>query len=227
MMQRLTRLVEELEQRGGPDERLRVVRCALAFKRSWIDLAGALTVLRASSSYTAWGYEDLLSYAATELGLRAATVDKLLVSYATLNKHAPERLEGGGDGEIPSYQALDYLARVTNEPRADGSFPKNAPKEAPEGEVLEKLHSAVFDEGHSVQQLRRDFDPLVRPRSPEEEQLLAMRRAASTAQRLLDQLAEVEGIEDAPIEVLEKVIEDLRGQIEALKTTLHATADAA
>ncbi|MBW2731192.1 MAG: hypothetical protein JRH20_02300 [Deltaproteobacteria bacterium] len=82
------------------------------FKRSWVDLAAALHAVRERGGFQSWGYDDLPSYCAAELGLRGATVDKLLVSFAMLNKHAPQRLEGSDEGEIPSYQALDYLASV-------------------------------------------------------------------------------------------------------------------
>ena len=220
-LKKLTRLVEALDEAGNAPERLHVARCALAFKRSWVDLGAALHGLRASGAYRAWGHEDLLSYCAAELGLRAPTVDKLLVSFATLQRHAPERLDGEGEGPIPSYQALDYFARATGEPRADGSIPRNAPSEPPSDEVLTQLHSAVFEQGQSAQQLRQHFDPLVRPRSPEEQQLLALRRASATAIRLLEQLGEVDGLADEQVQHLQHVIDDLRAQIDALVAELR------
>ncbi len=220
MVQRLKQLVEDLEQGGGAPERLHAARCALAFKRSWVELAGALSAVREGGAYQSWGYDDLLSYCASELGLRRATVDKLLVSYATLNKHAPRRLESDEEGAIPSYQALDYFARATGEPRADGSMPKNAPKQPIEGEVYDQLRAAVFEQGQTAAQLRYNFDPLVRPRSPEERQLLALRRASATAQRLLEQLGEVDGLAEEQVNHLQAVIDDLRGQIEQLVSAL-------
>ena len=223
-VQRLKQLVEELEDSGGAQERILAARAALAFKRSWINLAAALATIRESGAYQSWGYDDLMAYCASELGLRGATVDKLLVSYATLNKHAPQRLEGEEDGPIPSYQALDYFARATGEPRADGSMPRNAPSEPPSEEVISQLHEAVFEQGQSAQQLRKTFDPVVRPRSPEEQQLIALRRASSTAQRLLEQLGEVDGLDDQQVEHLQRVIDDLRTQIEALSNELKEAA---
>lgn len=225
-VKRLTQLVEELESGGGAPERLNAARCALAFKRSWIDLAAALTAVGKSGAFSQWGYDDLLSYCAQELGLRGATVDKLLVSYATLNKHAPKQLEGEAEAPIPSYQALDYFSRAMGEPRADGSPPRNAPEKPPSKEVASRLHEAVFEQGQSAQQLRREFDHLVRPRSPEEQQLLALRRASSTAQRLLSQLGEVEGLAAAQVRQLQQVIDDLRAQIDELLAKLKS-ADAA
>jgi uncharacterized coiled-coil protein SlyX len=221
-VQRLAQLVDDLEADGGSSERLHVARCALAFKRSWVELAAALHEVRQSGAYQQWGYDDLLSYCAGELGIRGPTVDKLLVSYATLSKHAPSRLQSDAEGPIPSYQALDYFARVTGEPRADGSMPRNAPEEPPNEEVMTQLHEAVFEQGQSAQQLRRHFDPLVRPRSPEEQQLWALRRASATAQRLLEQLSEVEGLNAEQVDQLQTVIDDLQAQIEELVSELQS-----
>ncbi|MCA9672352.1 MAG: hypothetical protein KC503_42450 [Myxococcales bacterium] len=218
-IKRLTQLVEALETQGGSPDRIHAARCALAFKRSWVDLAAALEALRRSGAYLDWGYEDLLSYCANELGLRGATVDKLLVSYATLNKHAPGRLDDE-ERPIPSYQALDYFARVTGEPRADGSVPRNAPQAPPSDEVMTRLREAVFDEGHSAQKLRREFDPLVRPRSPRQQQLDALHRAAATTQRLLTQLEEIDGLPDTRRKSAQRALDDLRAQIAKLVAEL-------
>ncbi|MBW2731193.1 MAG: hypothetical protein JRH20_02305 [Deltaproteobacteria bacterium] len=100
-------------------------------------------------------------------------------------------------------------------------MPRNAPSEPPNEEVLSDLHDAVFEQGQSAQQLRRNFDPIVRPRSPDEQQLLALRRAYSTAQRLLEQLSEVDGIAEEQLETLQAVVEDLRAQIETLVSELR------
>lgn len=226
-MRQLEQLIEDLEAGDGDEQRLQAARCALGFKRSWIDLAAILSDIQASGSFEQWGYDDLVGYAQAELGIKGPTVDKLLVSYATLNKHAPDRIAGGvTEGALPSVDALDYYARATGEPRADGSMPRNAPSERPSDDVLQQLHSAVFDEGRSAHQLRRDFDPLVRPRSPEEQQLIALRRASATARRLLELIAEVEGLESAQVQALSRAIEALQREITQLTAELQEEAAA-
>lgn len=224
-VKRLTELVKELEASGGDEARLHPARCALNFKRSWVDLGAALTEVRKKGAFRAWGYEDLLGYCASELGMRAATADKLLVSYATLRKHAPNRLKEP-TSEIPSYEALDYLARVTSEPRGNGDAPRNAPEKAPSKKVLDAIHTAVFDEGCSVRQLREQFDPLVRPRTAIQQQEVVLKRLSATAQRLLEQLTEAEGLETKPVKGLRDVIKSLRSQTEALTEELKGLAKA-
>lgn len=220
-IRRLTQLVDQLEQQSGDRVRLHAARCALNFRRSWIELAEALSELRASGAYQAWGYRDLMSYAAEELGIRAATVDKLLVSFTTLHKHAPARLSGEDEGAIPSYQALDYFARATGEPRASGRPPRDAPDEPPSGEVLDALHAAVFDEGCSVRRLRQQFDPLIRPRSPEEARRIALRRLSLAARRLVEQLDEVEDLDQPPPPNLQQLLEGIRTQAAELTEQLR------
>jgi len=219
-VKRLTELVNQLEQQGADEKRLRAARCALTFKRSWIDLAAALSEVMRAGAFQAWGYQDLMTYAASELGLRSATTDKLLVSYATLQKHAPASLRGEGEGSIPSYQALDYLARATGEMRATGKAPRDAPDKPPDKKLMQELHSAVFDEGHSARQLRDRFDPVLRPRTPEQQQQIALRRLSAAAKRLLLQLDEVDELDELPVPNLESVLESLRKQAETLTEQL-------
>ena len=224
---RLAQLVQQLEDSGEHGERLHTARCALGFKRSWVDLAAALCTVRKLSLHRKWGYSDLFAYCATELGLRNATVDKLLVSYATLSKHAPDRLERGSSAALPSYLALDYLARATGEPRGNGKPPRDCPEEPPDQEVMEALHKAVFEDGRSARQLRQQFDPLVRPRSTIEQQQIVIRRVSATAHRLIEQLNEVEELEMAPLTAISDTIEALRAQAKALSEHLRTVAAAA
>ncbi|MCB9558665.1 MAG: hypothetical protein H6707_21285 [Deltaproteobacteria bacterium] len=223
-IRRLTDLVERLQSEGSDRERLRAAECALRFKRSWIDLAAALSEVRERSAYQRWGYQDLMSYAASELGIRSATVDKLLVSYTTLRRHAPKRLAGRDAGEIPSYQALDYLARATGELRSTGKPPRDAPDAPPSDGVLRALRKAVFEEGQSVRQLRDQFDPVLRPRTAQQQQQLALRKLSAAARRLIAQLDEVDELEALDAPRLRRVLDTLREQTEVLAEQLAEIA---
>ena len=93
--------------------------------------------------------------------------------------------------------------------------------------MLKELQSAVFDEGQSLKQLRDRFDPLLRPRTPEQQQQLALRRLSAAARHLLVQLDEEEELEELPVPDLQGVIETLREQAEALTEQLKNLAAAA
>ena len=193
---RLAQLVQDLEK-GGDADRLRTARSALNFKRAWVKLAESLVQVQRDGSYKSWGYADFIEYCTGELGLKRSVVDKLTVSFATLQQHAPERLEPESEQEEPpSYQALDYFSRALGEPRSDGKPARDAPEQMPSEEVVQELHQAVFEQGLGVQQLRQRFDPLIRPKGPAEQQLMATRRVAATAKRLVEQLQEVEGLSE-------------------------------
>src|SRR3569623_1230907 len=65
---------------------------ARAFKRTWIELADALTKVQAKQSWEAWGYPDFDTYCRKELHLRGATVQMLLGSYRFLETSAPRAI---------------------------------------------------------------------------------------------------------------------------------------
>lgn len=212
----LAQLVQDLEG-GGDAHRLRAARSALNFKRAWVKLAEALVEVQREESYKSWGYADFMEYCTGELGLKRSVVDKLTVSFATLQTHAPERLEPEADQyEPPSYQALDYFSRALGEPRPDGKPARDAPEQAPSDEVVQELHQAVFEEGLGVQQLRQRFDPLIRPKAPAEQQLMATRRVAATARRLVEQLQEVEGLSELHVKSVHSAVEGIQQEIDRI-----------
>ncbi len=193
-IQKLTHLISSL-QHGGDPLRLYAAKSAYNFKHSWLEMADALSQVQANQSFRSWGYDNLLSYCEAELGLRRALVDKLTVSFNTLQQYAPERLSGDDDTPIPSYQALDYYARAMGAPRFDGSDPTDAPEEPLSPELKGQLRAAVFDEGCSHTQLRQRFEPILRPKSPMQEQHETVKKVLSTARRLQEQLEEIESLD--------------------------------
>jgi hypothetical protein len=128
-----------------------------------------LTKVRATKGYARWGFEDFYDYCSRELTLKRATVDKLTISYNTIQTHAPEVLEWDGVAKaIPSYDAVDYFSRAVGarqRSRAEGderrarqgsASPQAQPRDP---ELVREMKSAVFDEGQPVAELRKRFDP--------------------------------------------------------------------
>lgn len=217
--QRLGKLLANLTDAGAHPSRIEVVAAALSFKRSWLELAQLLVRVRDEGNYRGWGYEDFTTYCQQELALTPATVDKLTVSFNTLHRHAPRVFDVRPDEEpppIPSYQSLDYFSRALGEPRSDGSEPRNAPLEPPQPEVLDRLRTAVFEEGASVHRLRSEFDPILRPKLPAEQRVEAIRRATATGRRLVEQLGEVEGLSPERLGAVSKALENAQRELDAL-----------
>jgi len=204
---RLEALADRLEQAGDDPFRVTLLRCAQRFKRSWLELATVLSELQNRRAFERWGYTDLHEYCQKELSIRPSTVDKLLLSFGTVQRHAPEVLEPNRPRtEIPSFEAVDYFTRALGrEEAAAGKRLDAAP------EVIDKLRAAVFEEGRSLPELRGEFGPLLRPKANEADD--AVTRARSTAQRLLSLLPNVPGITEARMArtcaALEALVRDL------------------
>jgi hypothetical protein len=196
LQQRMDQLLEE----GADPLRLEALERARTFKRSWIDMAEALMQVRATEAYQAWGYADLYAYCADELLIKRKTVDKLTGSLTAIKRHAPALLDAGDlDQPIPSYDAVDYFARAMGE-GGDDSPPEHSPPKH-SVEVLDELREAVFDEGRPVSAIRRQFNPVLYPKSDDQCALEALEKASAAARRVANLLHSIDGL--SPRRVLE------------------------
>ncbi|MCA9712058.1 MAG: hypothetical protein KDK70_39850 [Myxococcales bacterium] len=221
--EKIDALLARLEQTGADPQRLDALRRTQSFKRSWVELAQTLVEIRRDSSYEAWGYEDFYKYCTQELFLKRGTVDKLTVSYSTLKRLAPSVLQWDGvEREIPSYQAVDYFSKAMGATTERGGRAANdAMPTPPPREVIKDLRHAVFDEGQSVAELRRRFDPILRPRPAGAEVLDAINKAMVTARKLAELLPDVDGLTDKRIATTEKALGALRQDLEELAAPLR------
>ena len=232
--EKIDALLARLEQSGADPQRLDALRRTQRFKRSWVDLAQTLVEIRRSASFQAWGYDDFYAYCTQELFLKRPTVDKLTMSFSTLQRLAPSVLQWDGvEREIPSYQAVDYFGRAMGQSgatiraaagKADvGGRAANdpAPVPPPPREVIKELRHAVFDEGQSVAELRRRFDPILHPKPAGAEQLEIIHRAVAAARKLAELLPDVDGLTDKRVAVTEKALGGLRQDLEDLAAPLR------
>jgi hypothetical protein len=231
---KIDELAALLEKTGGDAQRLEVVRRTQKFKRSWIELAEALTKVRATKGYARWGFEDFYDYCSRELTLKRATVDKLTISYNTIQQHAPEVLEWDGVAKaIPSYDAVDYFSRAVGppanetelEPDADEAGSRKGARKgqsAPrDPELVREMKAAVFDEGQPVAELRKRFDPVLHPRPKGAERLELLTKASACARKLAELLPDIEGLPDKRVRKLEEELGALRENLEGLAEPLR------
>ncbi len=218
---KLDALEQMLERAGDDPERLDLVKRAQRFKRSWVELAEALARVRASQAYLAWGYGDLHEYCSRELAIKTATVDKLLLSLSTVERHAPEVLARDGVArDIPSIDAVDYFNRALGSEDKPGPFRR---LDAPD-ELVQQLRSAVFDEGNSVRELRERFDPVLRPKPEQSEKLELLRKTRSAAAKLQSLLPEVDGLTEARVGRVLAALEALLRDLDALEASASKAA---
>lgn len=224
--EKIDALLARLEQSGADPQRLAALRSTQRFKRSWVELAEVLVGIRRDSTYEGWGHEDFYGYCAQELFLKRGTVDKLTVSFSTLQRLAPSVLKWDGvEREIPSLQAVDYFSRAmgtASTPADDRAANDAAAAPAPPPrEVIKELRHAVFDEGQSVAELRRRFDPILHPKPAGAEQLETIAKAITAARRLAELLPDVDGLTDKRVATTEKALGGLRQELEELAAPLR------
>jgi len=215
----LEALADRMEQGGGDPARVDIVRRAQRFKRSWVELAEGLTALRKSRRYEKWGYSDLADYCSKELHIKAATLEKLVLSYGALRTHAPEVLRRDGiSREIPTLEAVDYFSRAVG-PSDDDDISdignQRRRLDAPR-EVLDELRAAVFDETRSVGELRKRFDPILRPKSATEDAADNLRKLKSLAERLTSAVQTTEGLSEKRVGRVLAVMEALVRDVDEL-----------
>jgi hypothetical protein len=215
----VARVTDELERRGerlrrqGADPlRLQLLERARRFKRSWIEMAEALCELRSTRAHEAWGFKDLYDYCDKELFIKRATVDKLLVSFGVVQRHAPTLLAPDSEAPMPDYDTVDYFARAE---AAHGD------RGGPSDEVLAELRQAVFDEARPLGALRRQFNPVIFAKDEEESSRERLERADAAARRLLDLLPDLEVSDTRRVQV-ETALEALRRDLQKRLTAADA-----
>lgn len=233
-MARATKKLDDLavllEKTGGDPRRLEAVKKAQGFRRSWIELAETLCMVRKKGAFRKWGYDDFFVYCKQELTLNKATVEKLTISFSTLKRHAPQVLARDGVAKtIPSYEAIDYYAKVMGDGETDEDVPdapqksrlgKLAPPRVSAG-VMEELSSAVFDEGQPVAQLRKRFDSVIFPKPKGADQLAALQKASGAARKLAEMLPDLDGVDEKLHSRLERDLGQLRELLEAQAAPLR------
>jgi hypothetical protein len=217
----LEALADQLERSGSDPARVDIVRRAERFKRSWVELAEGLYQLRKQRKYEKWGYSELHEYCLKELHIKATTIDKLMISYGTLREHAPDVLKRDGvSRDIPSLEAVDYFSRaVPPQASEDGEIPTGTRRrlDAPPS-VLDELRSAVFDEAQSVGELRKRFDPILRPKPEGSDEADALRKLKALAEKLGSGVQSTPGLTEKrvarTVAMVEALVRDLDELIE-------------
>jgi hypothetical protein len=157
---------------------------ARAFKRTWLELAEALTKVQSKASFEAWGYPDFDAYCRKELHLRGSTVAKLLGSYRFLETSAPRVIERARNmapselsSPIPTLPAVEFVQKAHERGAADQ-------------ETLDTITRSAFDEGLDAPILARRFKDVAFPETDRDRREKLRSAIAQAARRLTTLLAE-------------------------------------
>lgn len=203
---------------SGDPERVEALDRARRFKRSWIDLAEVLSRVRDSDSFTRWGFSSFEDYCTRELRLKRATVDKLCVSYGFLRANAPKLAraqvdpDGGDDAPVPSWQAVDFVARAEKRGAA-----------APE--VLDEMKREVFESGTPMPVLSKRYREVAFPLADDERKDKTRGQIVVTARKLADLVSEpVADLPDGLAERVEHVLGELQRVLGTRRDAVPAAA---
>jgi hypothetical protein len=165
---------------AGDGERVEVLARARTFKRSWIELAEALSQVYERASWQRWGFESFEAYCKNELHVTPATAAKLLGSFRFLRASAPRviaRAQEEPAAPVPSLAAVDFVARATDRGAADKG-------------ALSEIRRAAFDEGMDGPALSRRFREVAFPVDEGEAGDRLRKQIVSCARRLAQLMAE-------------------------------------
>src|SRR5882757_2941267 len=123
----ITKTDRQMEDRmlavANDPERADTLQKARAFKRTWLELAEALSRAHNKQLWEKWGFSDFDAYCRKELHLRASTVAKLLGSYRFLETSAPRVIERARDDHyeapIPNLATVEFVKKATERNAAD------------------------------------------------------------------------------------------------------------
>ncbi len=189
---------------AGDKERVAVIAVARTFKRTWIELAEALTAVVDKGSWERWGFASFDIYCGKELHLKKGTVAKLLGSFRFLESSAPrviERSRREPSAPVPSLEAVDFVARA-------------AERGAVDKKTMREIEDQAFEEGVEAPLLSRRFKKVAFPVDEAERGERLHSQLTSTARRLANLIAEPEA--PIPHDVAVAVEEALGQLLDAL-----------
>jgi hypothetical protein len=181
----ITKTDRQMEDRmlavASDPERAETLQKARAFKRTWIDLAEALSRAHEKRLWEKWGFSDFDAYCRKELHLRSSTVAKLLGSYRFLETTAPRVIERARidhyEAPIPSLPVVEFVQRATETGAANE-------------ETLRSIRRVAFEEGAEAPVLTRQFGKLAFPQTDRDRRDKLRGSIAQAARRLSSLIAE-------------------------------------
>ncbi len=154
---------------------------ARAFKRTWLELAEALSKVTDKKLWERWGFSDFDAYCRKELHLRGSTVAKLLGSYRFLETSAPKVIERARtdhyEAPIPSIATVEFVEKATAAGHADA-------------ETMRTIHRSAFEEGLEKPMLAKKYGEIVFPVTSADKKEKLRAGIAAAARRLSSMIAE-------------------------------------
>ena len=185
------------------DARYKMLKSAIDYKASWLELAERLNTLAENKDYKEWGYKAFKNYCLDELQLSQATARKLVRGFQWIDQEAPALLpnfvddSGGGGAQagrasrvVPDVETVDVLVQAQ----------RAVSKERLAQDDYDDLKARALKGEQTTRELKESFREAVtqEPKPQHEERLRLLRRSLSAADRIATQLEEL-GLEDPEV----------------------------
>lgn len=174
------KLEDKMLAAAGNPERVDVIAKARTFKRSWLELAEALTGVLERGSWEGWGYRSFDAYCKKELQISPSTAAKLTGSFRFLKTSAPtviERSHANQEAPIPDVKVVDFVQRAEERGAADE-------------DTMAEIRRVAFEEGARAPMLARRFKSVAFPVSDAEAESKLLTQLGSTGRKLAALMAE-------------------------------------
>ncbi len=174
------KLEDKMLAAAGDPARANVIAKARTFKRSWLELAEALTKVLEKGNWEGWGYKSFDAYCKSELQITPSTAAKLTGSFRFLKANAPKIIERSHRDEgamIPDVKTVDFVQRAEERGAAGES-------------VMAEIRHMAFDEGARAPMLARRFKSVAFPVSEDDAESRLLAQLSSTAKKLAALIAE-------------------------------------
>ncbi len=214
-------MMEKMVGLDKDDPRYKVLKAAIDYKASWVELAESLNVIAENKEYKEWGYTKFKDYCTEELQLRQSTARKLVRGFQWIDQQAPQLLpqhindeielaerEGREAPVVPDVETVNVLVKAQREVDRD-----RLTKEA-----YDELKDRALRGEQTSTELKKDLkEKVVVPEpDPLEEQIKTMRRSLRATERIVTQIEEL-GIEEPEItELAEKLRDKLFDHVSGL-----------
>lgn len=174
------KLEDKMLAAAGDPERANVIGKARMFKRSWLELAEALTNVIELGSWEGWGYRSFDGYCKKELQITPSTAAKLTGSFRFLKSNAPSVIERSHQDEsarVPDVKAVEFVQKAEERGAADP-------------DTMAEIRRVAFDEGARAPSLTRRFKSIAFPVSDADTQAKLVSQLSSTAKKMAALIAD-------------------------------------
>lgn len=188
-------IMEKMVGLSPEEPRYRVLKAAVDYKASWLELAERLNMVAENKEYKEWGYKTFKAYCQEELQLAPVVVSKLVRGFQWVDREAPQLLPRHiEEGDAPALAARE--GRAVPDMDVVGVLMKaerEVERDRLSRDTYDEIKGRALRGEQPIKELKKELkDAVTEPASSgDEERLKMLRRTLSAAEKIVTQLEEV------------------------------------